>query len=59
MARDVAADATAQEAGLHEDVAVAVAVATAVVAATTTACLGENVVDECDEQPETKIDAPR
>ena len=60
-AREVVGDvstviaATQTDAGLQEYAVVAAAV----VAATATACLGEDVEGECDERSEAKIDAPR
>ena len=59
VARDVTANTASQETGLQENVVAAVSAAAAVVAPTATAYLGENVGDECDEQPKAKIGAPR
>ena len=55
----VAVIAATQVAGLDVHAAVVVAAAAAVVAAAVTACLGEDVGDECDEPPEAQGKAPR
>ena len=55
----VAVIAATQVAGLYVHAAVVVAAAVAVVAAAVTACLGEDVRDECDEPPEAKGKTPR
>ena len=60
VARDTAVIAVTQPGGsLDVDVAAAFAAANAVVAATATACLGEDIEGKRDEQPETKSEAPR